>query len=206
MFSDDDGRRAVEIARTVVEKHVRGERMTEVDFPSGFREKSGVFVTLTTFPDDDLRGCIGFPEPIAPLIEALMDSAVSAASRDPRFHSVRPEELDSIKVEVSLLTPPQELRPKKPSELPSMIRVGQDGLIVERNSLRGLLLPQVPVELGWDADEFLGQTCMKARLSPDSWLMPGTKILRFTAEVFSETEPRGSVIRRNLSEQHGRGR
>ena len=206
MFSDDDGRRAVEIARMVVEKHVRRERMPEVDFPEGFRERSGVFVTLTTFPDDDLRGCIGFPEPVAPLIEALMDSAVSAASRDPRFHSVQPDELDSIKVEVSLLTPPQELKPVKASELPGMIQIGQDGLIVERNGRRGLLLPQVPVELGWATDEFLGQTCMKAGLSPDSWLMPGTMIMRFTAEVFSETEPRGRVVRRNLSEQHGRGR
>ena len=196
----------MEIARMVVEKHVRRERMPEVDFPTGFREKSGVFVTLTTFPDDDLRGCIGFPEPIAPLIEALVDSAVSAASRDPRFRSVTPEELDSIKVEVSLLTPPKELRPEKASELPGMVQVGQDGLIVQRGGMRGLLLPQVPIELGWDSDEFLGQTCMKAGLSPDAWLMPGTKILRFTAEVFSETKPRGRVVRRDLSEQHGSGR
>lgn len=206
MFSDDDGRRAVEIARMVVDNHVRKEQIPKVDFPAVFRERSGVFVTLTTFPDDDLRGCIGFPEPVAPLIEALMDSAVSAASRDPRFHSVQPEELDRIRIEVSLLTPPQELTPGNASELPGMLRVGEDGLIVQRNGRRGLLLPQVPVELGWDADEFLGQTCMKAGLSPDSWLMPGTKILRFTAEVFSETQPRGEVVRRDLSEQHGCGR
>lgn len=206
MFSDEDGRRAVEIARMVVDNHVRRERMPQMVFPAVFKERSGVFVTLTTYPDDDLRGCIGFPEPVAPLIEALMDSAVSAASRDPRFHSVQPDELDRIKVEVSLLTPPQELKPEKASELPGMIRVGEDGLIVQRDGRRGLLLPQVPVELGWEADEFLGQTCIKAGLSPDSWLMPGTKILRFTAEVFSETQPRGEVVRRNLSEQHGCGR
>ncbi|UCE90747.1 MAG: TIGR00296 family protein [Methanobacteriota archaeon] len=206
MFSDDDGRRAVEIARTVVEKHVRRERIPEMDFPEGFREKSGVFVTLTTFPDDGLRGCIGYPEPVSPLIEALMDSAVSAASRDPRFDSVRPDELDVIRVEVSLLTPPKEITPGEPSELPGLVRVGEDGLIVQRAGFRGLLLPQVPVELGWDADEFLGQTCMKAGLSPDSWLLPDTKTFSFSAEVFSETSPRGKVVRRNLSERHGRDR
>jgi uncharacterized protein (TIGR00296 family) len=203
MFSDDDGKRAVEIARAVVERHVRRERMPEFDVPAGFREKSGVFVTLTTFPDDDLRGCIGFPEPVEPLIDALVDSAVSAASRDPRFHSVRPEELDGIKIEVSLLTPPEELVPEKTMDLPGMILVGEDGLIVQRNGLRGLLLPQVPIEQGWGPDEFLSHACMKAGLSPDSWLMPGTKVFRFKAEVFSETNPRGEVVRRNLSEHHG---
>ena len=200
MFSDDDGRRAVQIARTVVDKLVRREPIPEMDFPAIFREKSGVFVTLTTFPDDDLRGCIGYPEPIAPLIDALKDSAVSAASRDPRFPPVSPGELDDIKVEVSLLTLPEELGTEKPSDLPSMIKIGQDGLIVERNMARGLLLPQVPVEQGWDAEEFLSHACMKAGVPPDCWLMQGTKIFKFTAEVFSETEPRGEVVRRDLTE------
>ena len=190
----------MQIARTVVDKLVRREPIPEMDFPAIFREKSGVFVTLTTFPDDDLRGCIGYPEPIAPLIDALKDSAVSAASRDPRFPPVSPGELDDIKVEVSLLTLPEELRTEKPSDLPLRIRVGQDGLIVERNMARGLLLPQVPVEQGWDAEEFLSHACMKAGVPPDCWLMPGTKIFKFTAEVFSETEPRGEVVRRDLTE------
>lgn len=203
MFSDDDGRRAVEIARTIVEKHVKRERIPELDIPAIFLEKSGVFVTLTTFPDDELRGCIGYPEPVAPLIDALKDSAISAATRDPRFRQVSPEELDGIKVEVSLLTPPEELKPSRPSELPLMISVGDDGLIVQRDMARGLLLPQVPVEQGWDAEEFLSHACMKAGVSPDCWLMPGTKVFRFNAEVFSEKEPRGEVVRRDLSEQHG---
>jgi uncharacterized protein (TIGR00296 family) len=203
MFSDLEGRKAIEIARAVLEEHVLKENGPRVEAPASFKRKSGVFVTLTTHPGDDLRGCIGYPEPVAPLIDALTDSAVSAASRDPRFPPVRPGELDSIKVEVSLLTPPEEIEVEKSVELPSKVSVGDDGLIVQRDGARGLLLPQVPVEWGWDAEEFLSQTCMKAGLSPDAWHKPGTRLFKFQAEVFSEVEPRGEIVRRRLSEQHG---
>jgi uncharacterized protein (TIGR00296 family) len=203
MFSDAEGRKAIEIARAVIENHVRGESLPRIDPPESFRRESGVFVTLTTHPRDDLRGCIGYPEPVAPLIEALRDSALSAASKDPRFPPVRPAELDMIKVEVSLLTPPEEMKVSKTTDLPGEVSVGSDGLIVQRDWARGLLLPQVPVEWGWDAEEFLSQTCMKAGLSPDAWHQPGTRVFRFQAEVFSEVEPRGAVVRRDLSENHG---
>lgn len=203
MFSDSEGKKAVEIARAVVERHVRREGLPNGELPESFKRKSGVFVTLTTHPGDDLRGCIGYPEPVAPLIEALTESAVSAATRDPRFPPVRPAELESIKIEVSLLTPPEEIDAKTPADLPKEVSIGEDGLIVQRDWARGLLLPQVPVEWGWEAEEFLSQACMKAGLSPDAWLLPGTKVFRFRAEVFSELEPRGLVVRRNLNEQHG---
>lgn len=203
MFSDEEGALAVGIARKVVESLVRGEKLPPFDVPDAFREKAGVFVTLTTYPGDDLRGCIGYPEPVAPLMDALVDSAVSAASRDPRFPRVTADETERIRVEVSLLTPPEELKVANTTDLPNEVVVGEDGLIVQRGPARGLLLPQVPVEWGWDAEEFLSQTCMKAGLSPDSWHMPGTVILRFRAEVFSETSPRGEVTRRDLCEQHG---
>lgn len=203
MFSDSEGKRAVEIARAVVERHVRKEKNPQVQVPDSFRRKSGVFVTLTTHPGDDLRGCIGYPEPVAPLIEALTESAISAASRDPRFPPVQPGELGGIKVEVSLLTPPEEMMIETPSDLPGEISIGQDGLIIQKDWARGLLLPQVPVEWGWEAGEFLSQACMKAGLSPDAWLLPGTKVFRFRAEVFSELEPNGPIVRRDLSEQHG---
>jgi len=203
MFSDDDGKLAVKIARSVVECHVSGSKVPEFVIPKLFRECSGVFVTLTTYPDDNLRGCIGYPEPTTPLIEALMDAAVSACSRDPRFPSVRPNELKRIRVEVSLLTPPKEITVKSPRELPGHIKIGEDGLIMQRGWARGLLLPQVPVEWKWDAEEFLSQTCIKAGLMPDAWLEPGTKVFKFQAEVFSEDKPGGPVKRRSLSEEHG---
>lgn len=204
MFSDEDGTRAVRIARAVVEAHVRRQKLPEFDVPEIFKQKGGVFVTLTTYPDDELRGCIGYPEPTLPLIDALKDAAVSACSRDPRFPAVRPEELKRIKVEVSLLTPPVEIKVSSPKDYVNAVKIGQDGLIAQRGWARGLLLPQVPVEWGWDAEEFLCQTCMKAGMNPDAWLEPGTKLYKFQAEVFSESSPGGEVRRRKLGEEHGR--
>lgn len=203
MFSDEDGRLAVKAARAVVECHVRKEKPPALDLPNSFKEKSGVFVTLTTHPAGDLRGCIGYPEPLLALIDALRDSAVSACSRDPRFPPVKSSELDSIKVEVSLLTPPEEIKTKKPADLLKHVEIGTDGLIVQRGWGRGLLLPQVAVEWGWGPEEFLSQTCLKAGLHPDAWLQEGTKVFKFQGDVFSEDEPRGEVKRRSLNEEHG---
>ena len=203
MFSDEDGRLAVKAARAVIEAHVRKEPPPRLTLPAGFKNKSGVFVTLTTHPAGDLRGCIGYPEPLIALEDALRDSAVSACSRDPRFPPVRAAELDGIRVEVSLLTPPSEIKVKRPSELAKHVKVGEDGLIVQRSWGRGLLLPQVPVEWGWDSEDFLTQTCLKAGLPPDAWLDPETKVFKFQAEVFSEDGPRGEVRRRSLDEEHG---
>lgn len=203
MYSDEDGGLAVRIARTVVDCHVKKEKVPEFKVPEIFKKHSGVFVTLTTYPNDELRGCIGYPEPIMPLLDAIKDAAVSACSRDPRFPPVRESELKHIRVETSLLTPPEEVRVRKPMEYVSQVKVGDDGLIVQRSWARGLLLPQVPVEWGWDAEEFLSQTCIKAGLMPDAWLQDGTKIFKFQAEVFSESKPGGEVKRRKLGEEHG---
>jgi uncharacterized protein (TIGR00296 family) len=203
MYSDEDGRLAVRIARTVVECHVDKEKTPEFEVPEIFKKNSGVFVTLTTYPGDELRGCIGYPEPIMPLFDAIKDSAVSACSRDPRFPPVRPNELKHIRVETSLLTPPVEMCVDKRKECVVKVKVGEDGLIVQRGWARGLLLPQVPIEWAWDAEEFLCQTCIKAGLMPDAWLQEGTKIFKFQAEVFSETKPCGEVKRRKLGEEHG---
>lgn len=200
MFSDMDGEKAVRAARAVVESHVGKKKPPALDLPASFSEKSGVFVTLTTFPEGELRGCIGYPEPLIPLADALRDSAVSACSRDPRFPPAKPSELDHLRIEVSLLTPPEEVVVKKPLDLPGRITVGVDGLIIQKGWNRGLLLPQVPVEWGWPAEEFLSQTCVKAGMSPDAWLREGTKVFKFQAEVFSEEGPRGSIRRRDLSE------
>lgn len=202
MYSEEDGKLAVRIARATIDGHVKHAEPPSFEVPEIFKRKSGVFVTITTYPGDQLRGCIGYPEPVAPLIDALKDAAVSACSRDPRFPAVRESELNSLRVEVSLLTPPEEVKVKKPRELVACVDVGRHGLIMERGWKRGLLLPQVPVEWGWDAEEFLGQTCMKAGLLPDSWLQEGTKCYKFEAEVFSEDKPHGDAKRRELGDEH----
>ncbi len=198
MISDNDGEILVKTARSAVTEHLKtGKKVTlEGDFRSRFSYNSGVFVTLNK--DEKLRGCIGFPTPERKLYQSLVDAAVASATEDPRFPSVRYEELSDISFEVTVLTPPEEISVENTSEYPSKIRVGRDGLIVRWEFGSGLLLPQVPVEYGWNEEEFLNHTCEKAGASPDHWKKKSTKILRFEGIVFKETSPNGDVIRIQL--------
>jgi len=195
-LTEREGEFLVKLARKTIEHHlgVSGATIKPVEWPRSFHQPRGVFVTLNSYPSGELRGCIGFPEPVYPLGEATMEAAKSASTGDPRFPPVRREELDSIVVEVSVLTPPKRLVVEKPVELPAHIKIGRHGLIVERGMRRGLLLPQVATEWSWDAEEFLTQTCMKAWLAPDAWLDSETRIYTFEAQVFREVAPRGKVV------------
>lgn len=199
MFSDEEGRLAVRLARETVEKVVNGEPIPMDPVGDKFEEKSGVFVTLSKHPEHDLRGCIGFPEPVYRLVDAIRRAARSAALEDPRFPPVRPAELPGLVVEVSLLTPPELVQVKEPKDLLKEIVVGRDGLILERGWSKGLLLPQVPIEWGWDVEEFLAHTCRKAGLPSNAWLDRSTRVFRFTANVFSEETPKGDVVRKELT-------
>lgn len=202
-IKDEWGEFLVRLARKAVEEYVRYRRVIEPpeDTPPELWEKMGVFVTLNRHnvpPQRALRGCIGFPLPIYPLVEATIKAAIYAAVDDPRFPPVRESELNDLVVEVSVLTPP-ELIEGPPEERPKKVKVGRDGLLIEKGIYSGLLLPQVPVEWGWDEEEFLAQTCWKAGLPPDCWLDPDTKVYRFTAEIFEEEYPRGPVRRKPLA-------
>jgi hypothetical protein len=167
------------------------------------RRKSGVFVTLNTIkPIDELRGCIGFPYPEAPLIDSTIRAAVYAATEDPRFPQVAPDEFkQSVVVEVTALTQPEPLRTVDRRLLPDMIKVGVHGLIVEGMGSSGLLLPQVATEWKWDSSEFLTNCCMKAGLPPDSWLLDGVEVKVFEGEIFEELEPAGKVRRKAIGEK-----
>jgi uncharacterized protein (TIGR00296 family) len=200
MYSLEDGQFAVRMARNFIEAAVTGKDFTAPEIPEIFSKKSGVFVTINTFPKHNLRGCIGYPEPIFPLFEALEKASKSAALEDPRFPSVREEELEKVVVEASLLTPPELITVKKPKHYVKEVEIGRDGLIVEKGFRRGLLLPQVPVEWKWKTEEFLSHTCMKAGLLPDSWLDEEIKIYKFSAKVFSEVEPKGEIKEKKLKE------
>jgi uncharacterized protein len=196
-YSDEDGRLAAEIAREALEAFVERRSMRSFVVPASFEAKAGAFVTLNAHPGGDLRGCIGYPEPFFVLLKSIVKGAEGAAE-DPRFPPLRADELNHVIVEVSLLTPPQEVETKKPRDRPRQIVVGEDGLIVAQGANRGLLLPQVAVEWHWDAEEFLSEACMKAGLLPDAWFEPTTRIKKFQAEIFAEVEPRGAVHRRTL--------
>lgn len=193
----DDGKFLVKLARKRIEDYFSGLDESIKEIPENFNEKCGVFVTLESYPGNNLRGCIGYPEPVMPLKDALFESALSAAFRDPRFHPVTKKEFESIIVEVTVLTKPKIIK-ANPLEYINQIKVGRDGLIAERGFCRGLLLPQVPVELHWDAEEFLSETCCKAGLTPDAWLDRETKIYKFEGRIFCETSPKGEIIEKKI--------
>lgn len=195
----EEGTYLVKLARKAIEICLVGKtpRVPE-KVPERLREKSGVFVTLTTYPERELRGCIGYPIPIYELAEATVRAAVASAFEDPRFPPLSSEELDKVIVEVSVLTPPEEIKYSDPRELPNLITIGVDGLIIEAGGMGGLLLPQVPVEYNWTPEEYLMHLCMKAGLPSTYWLTGKAKIYKFTAQIFEEESPSGAVVEKKL--------
>ena len=199
MYTDAEGEVAVRMARAVIDAYTRGEPFSASDTPASFNVESGAFVTINTYPGEELRGCIGYPSPIFPLGTAIVKAA-EGACEDPRFPRLAAPELDAVVVEVSILTPPELLTAKKPKDFLKQVRLGTDGLIVGRGRDRGLLLPQVAIDWKWDVEEFLAQACVKAGLMPDAWLEPDTRIWRFQSVIWTETSPRGPIVRRALAE------
>jgi uncharacterized protein (TIGR00296 family) len=200
LLSYTDGQAAVQLARDAIEVYLRtGEMMdgSEIQLPSIFNEVRGVFVTLTE--DGDLRGCIGHPYADSHLRYAIADSALSAALRDPRFPPVSIAEMDSITVEVTILTRP-ELLDVPPKDLPSSIKIGRHGLIVKSGYRQGLLLPQVAPENNFDEIEFLNHTCMKAGLPRDAWVT-GVEVYAFEGQIFSEKEPKGEIVEKDFNDK-----
>lgn len=186
MLSEEDGEFLLKIARKAIETYLVTGKVLKVpsDTPETVKEMQGAFVTLNEH--GNLRGCIGYCEPIKPLINAIIDVAISAATSDPRFNPLNKSELPKIDLEISVLTKPQLVEVKSPPEYLEKIEVGRDGLIVEKDFYKGLLLPQVPVEWKWDTEEFLCNTCMKAGLAPDCWYDTKTQIYSFQAQIFHE--------------------
>lgn len=197
MLTTEEGKKAVVFARTIVETVVKDTDAPSSIIPRVFEENHGVFVTIHTYPDHDLRGCIGIPLPVMTLQEALVESAQSA-THDPRFPPLQGNELDMIIIEVTILTKPSLIKVKQPHEYLTQIEIGRDGLIVEQGFCKGLLLPQVPVEQGWGKEEFLSHTCMKAGLLPDAWFEKNTKIFKFSGQIFTEVTPRGQIKEKKL--------
>jgi uncharacterized protein len=141
-------------------------------------EPRGAFTTLHL--GEKLRGCIGYVSPTDSLYKVVADTARAAAFDDPRFEPVTLSEVPHLKVEISVLSPLQPIRPEE-------VVVGRHGLVVFQGNHRGLLLPQVAPEWNWDRETFLAQTCLKAGLPPDAW-QHGAELQGFTAEVFREVE------------------
>ena len=197
-LSDSDGVLLVKTARQAVTEFLsNGNRIKlETEHEKKFSFDSGVFVTLNK--PDGLRGCIGFPMPEKKLSRAIVEGAIAAATEDPRFPPVTTKELDDITFEVTVLTPPMEINVSDPIEYLSKIKVGRDGLIIRHSFSSGLLLPQVPVEYGWNVEEFLQHTCEKAGLARDTWKNESVKIEKFEGIIFKEETPNGQITREKI--------
>lgn len=194
-FGLEDGAEFVALARKSIEYLLHTSKML-ADEPAKpeYREPRGVFVTLHKFPKRELRGCMGYVEPVVPLWKAIIECAASAAFKDYRFSQVQLAEMDEIIVEVSVLTKPEYIPAVSPGDYRNAITVGEDGLIIEKGARKGLLLPQVAKEYKWQAEEFLQNLCLKAGLKQHEWATPGCRLYKFQAQVFGEAEPRGEVI------------
>ncbi len=176
-FSQEERRQLLTIAHQSILAAV--ERRPFADTPpasAGLAEPRGVFTTL--YLDGQLRGCVGYASPVAPLYRAVAETARAAAFDDSRFTPVTAEEADRIKISLSVLSPLFPIHP-------DAVVPGYHGLVISQGNRRGLLLPQVPIEYAWDRETFLNQTCRKAGLPLDAW-RKGATIEAFTAEVFAD--------------------
>ncbi|MHA1977929.1 MAG: TIGR00296 family protein [Candidatus Hodarchaeales archaeon] len=194
------GEYLVKLARKTIETYLKNQIKIKPpkDAPENLMDQSGVFVTLHRIDQGDmpvLRGCIGrIQSPGSTLIQSTIDSAIDVIIHDYRFPNVTFSELDKITVEVTVLTVPERINVKDPMEYFNIIKIGRHGLIAERSSMqRGLLLPQVPVQQGWDVRMYLDYVCQKAGLAPDAWNDLETTISLFEGFIFSELSPNGKI-------------
>lgn len=178
MLAPEERQRLLAIARQAIERRLQrvvASTAGTCDLPVS----SGVFVTVRV--SGELRGCLGTLAAVEDLGAETARCAADAATADPRFLPIEPHELPGMSIEISVLGPLERIDPRDPAA----IRVGAHGLVVERGRRRGLLLPQVATQCGWTAEQFLEQTCAKARLSRDAWQRDAV-VYRFTAEIFGD--------------------
>jgi AmmeMemoRadiSam system protein A len=165
----------LQIAHSAIRAALERQTLSQIPLP-GLSEPRGVFTTL--YLGGQLRGCVGYAMPVAPLYRAVAETACAAAFDDSRFVPVTNEEAASLQISLSVLSRLFAIHPEA-------VEVGRHGLVISRGARRGLLLPQVPVENRWDRETFLQQTCRKAGLPLDAW-RTGATIEAFTAEVFAD--------------------
>ncbi len=196
-----DGEYLVRLSRRAVKTYLKTNKVIErpSDIPEVFKEKRGVFVTLNTYPDKKLRGCIGYPLAYEPLVDAVISSAISAAFSDPRFAPLLMSELDKIIFEVTVLSDMILLDDK--IDYKRQIEIGRDGLFIVCGANSGLLLPQVPVEWGWDKGTFLKEICLKAGLYETCYENKNCKLHRFTGQIFCETKPNGDIVEKDNNKE-----
>jgi uncharacterized protein len=199
-MSETYGEKLVKLARKAVEKYLNESVVINADNSYGLTQKAGVFVTLNYLSNDKeyLRGCVGFPLAEKTLHQSVIEAAIAAATQDPRFEPIDKKDIENIIFEVSVLSPPEKIEVQNPKDYKNHIKIGRDGLILKCKYGSGLLLPQVPVELNWDINEYLANVCYKAGAPPDAWLMPESQLYKFGAVIYKEFEPNGNVKKVDL--------
>ncbi len=175
-YSPDERRMLLELAHRAVEAVLDGRELDLTPPSEHLGQPRGAFTTLHI--GEQLRGCVGYVVANYSVWRTVAETAVAAAFYDTRFYPVTSDEAPKLTIEISVLSPPFPVRPDQ-------VEIGRHGLIIGMGGRRGLLLPQVPVEHGWDRETFLAQTCLKAGLPTDAWQL-GAQIEAFTAEVFAE--------------------
>ena len=192
MMNALDGALLVKEARSSMGRFYRNNLEKRKTDKKKLNEKHGLFVTIKDFPSNRLRGCIGFISPM-PLYEAVQKAAIEAAFHDPRFPPLEKTELDSVTIELSIMTEPKPVPNKSLKEIKSEVKIGSDGLLVSNANYSGLLLPQVPVEQDWGVEEFLEGLCQKACMPYEFLTDENTSLWKFQCQIFSELEPNGKV-------------
>ena len=184
MISDKAGQYLVDLAKEAIKQYLKtGEKIAKgEDYPIELDEKLGVFVTLNK--NEELRGCIGYAEPIMSAIEATIDVAIAASVNDPRFPKVTLDELENIDLEVTVLTKPEMIIVAHYEQYFDEIEIGEDGKKNQKGYSRGLLLPQVATENGFNVENVLEHTCMKAGISADSWMDESCDVYKFQGQIF----------------------
>jgi hypothetical protein len=177
-LSDADKKRLLQIARQAIEGYLKNGSIPQFEVSENLKKQGAAFVTLEK--NGQLRGCIGYTSAIEPLFQTVADCAVQAATADPRFPPVKIDEMANIHIEISVLTPLQRVVSL------DEIQVGRDGLMIFKGAYRGLLLPQVATDYGWNREEFLQQTCRKAGLPVDAYKAADAQLYRFQAIIFDE--------------------
>ncbi len=181
MLTLEHGQKLKEIALNSILAEIEGTKHSVFVEAPILRKRAGVFVTLRNF--GELRGCVGYVEPVFELWDATGKAAVHAAFSDPRFRSVHSQEMKDMDVEISVLGHLEAISVKDPHDI-GILNLGTEGLVVRGHGRSGLLLPQVATELELNPMEFLQETCLKAGLSKNAWKTPGVEVYKFAARIF----------------------